>query len=487
MAVRYPMFFDPTLESARALAQTPASFIVYKELGVYFVKDGRTGEIKYKGTDANEAIQTAIDLLTYGRTWEETILLKGNFGLRTTVRLPNYVILDFSRARLYAEDGFTPDKHGTEAMIRNEDVDVAGNEFITLILGQLDGRKAVQVKTFSGIFFRFVRNVNIIGGHVHNFNAFGIFVSRRANAPAFTDQSSNVRVEGVYAEQCDWDNLAYTSDGGQFVNCHSRGSSLCGLTLEESRHCTVAGGLYEDNGEFGMDVIGSTDIEIAMPICRRNKNGGIGVGPSAVAKPSDINVEATCLDNFGHGFYGYQVRNLSLYVIARENEDHGVRITGGAAQSYNLMVRGVVKDNKVADWFIDGALIPTAEVHHTLAKGAGVNIVGNAGTTYVGLTASHMWLSVANYISKYHAIRAELVARWEPRTTAGGLRLYNDTDATVVATLEPGVTGWRRDVVDITVPFRGWDTEKTVLLETKGDGTTAPLLAEIFIRVIAQE
>jgi len=64
MATRYPMYFDPTLPTARALAQTPPSYIIYKELGVCYARM-KTGEIKFKGAD-DEVIQAAINALTEG-------------------------------------------------------------------------------------------------------------------------------------------------------------------------------------------------------------------------------------------------------------------------------------------------------------------------------------------------------------------------------------------------------------------------------------
>jgi len=62
MAVRYPLYFDPRLETARALAQASATLIVYKEMDVCFVRDGQTGEIKFKDTDHGKMIQYGLNL-----------------------------------------------------------------------------------------------------------------------------------------------------------------------------------------------------------------------------------------------------------------------------------------------------------------------------------------------------------------------------------------------------------------------------------------
>jgi len=121
------------------------------------------------------------------------------------------------------------------------------------------------------------------------------------------------------------------------------------------------------------------------------------------------------------------------------------------------------------------------ETQLLMAKGGGTSIAGNAGTTYVGLVASDQFFHPENYknISKI-----ELVALWTPQTTAGGLQLFNSTDSAVVATIEPGAAAGRRDVVDVTATIKGYTAEKTLTVRTKGDGTTAPAISVVLLRII---
>jgi len=58
--------FDPALETARALAQATASFIVYKEAEYCLARDGKTGEVKFKDTDARTVIQSTVNALPDG-------------------------------------------------------------------------------------------------------------------------------------------------------------------------------------------------------------------------------------------------------------------------------------------------------------------------------------------------------------------------------------------------------------------------------------
>jgi hypothetical protein len=69
---------------------TEASYIVYEEEGTYYAKNGRTGQVEFSSSSAKEAIQYAIDSLTPGRNWIETVVLKGKFTLDDTIMLPSY-------------------------------------------------------------------------------------------------------------------------------------------------------------------------------------------------------------------------------------------------------------------------------------------------------------------------------------------------------------------------------------------------------------
>jgi len=100
--------FDSALETARALAQAPASFIIYKEAEYYIARDGRTGEIKFKGKDASAVIQSAIDALPAegGRI----SLKEGIYVLNTKITIPrNDVILEGSGYSTVLRDNVVDD------------------------------------------------------------------------------------------------------------------------------------------------------------------------------------------------------------------------------------------------------------------------------------------------------------------------------------------------------------------------------------------
>lgn len=65
----------------------------------YYAQNKVTGEYELMSTDATQTISYALSRLTPGRTWQETILLIGNFLIRTQITLNDgNVLLDFSQA-----------------------------------------------------------------------------------------------------------------------------------------------------------------------------------------------------------------------------------------------------------------------------------------------------------------------------------------------------------------------------------------------------
>ena len=121
------------------------------------------------------------------------------------------------------------------------------------------------------------------------------------------------------------------------------------------------------------------------------------------------------------------------------------------------------------------------ETQLMLLKGAGSAITGNATTSYATISASDNYFVPNSY---GNIAKAYVVFVWNPQTTSGGIKLRNETDAVDVATSEPSATGLRKDVVDITSTIRGYTSEKKLVVQTKGDGVTAPTIETVFIRIL---
>jgi hypothetical protein len=67
----------------------------------YYAQNNVTGNYELISTDATQTISYALSKLTPGRTWQETVLLKGNFLIKATITLSQAnAKLDFSQANI---------------------------------------------------------------------------------------------------------------------------------------------------------------------------------------------------------------------------------------------------------------------------------------------------------------------------------------------------------------------------------------------------
>ena len=85
-----------------------ASYIVFADGSNYYVRNGRTGEIQFSGTDAGQVINSAINALPSGAGSIQ--LTEGTFNVGSTINLKSYVTLEGQGAgvtRLSAVGGIT--------------------------------------------------------------------------------------------------------------------------------------------------------------------------------------------------------------------------------------------------------------------------------------------------------------------------------------------------------------------------------------------
>lgn len=137
-------------------------------------------------TDAAETLQNALDNnLTAGRTWMETLKLKGDFAF-STITIPSFTRLDLTEARLLQKS------QTNNNFIRNSDT-TNGNTNIEIVGGLIDGNRANQSAggTEDGqsmIFFKFCSNVWI---H-HTTVQYGDFHNIR-----FTECPTDIKVTNI--------------------------------------------------------------------------------------------------------------------------------------------------------------------------------------------------------------------------------------------------------------------------------------------------
>jgi len=72
----------------------PYSYLVFERAGIFYARNGLTGELEFSDKDAAKVIQRALDGLTSGRTWKEKVVLKGYFEIDATILIDSYTIFE---------------------------------------------------------------------------------------------------------------------------------------------------------------------------------------------------------------------------------------------------------------------------------------------------------------------------------------------------------------------------------------------------------
>jgi hypothetical protein len=135
-----------TLDTLAYPEQT-ASYIVFQDGSLTKMKNGTTGQIDASSTVDSDIINWAIGNLTVGRTWQEKVLLKGNFSITPTILVPAYSILELDGSVTLANNANCD-------MLRNLHWSVGGDDYITVRGGVWDGNEANQdAGTYNGFYF----------------------------------------------------------------------------------------------------------------------------------------------------------------------------------------------------------------------------------------------------------------------------------------------------------------------------------------------
>jgi len=143
-----------------------ASYIIFKKGNTIYARNGNTGKIDFYGLDASAVIQSALDALTSGRTWEEKVVMKGKFELTTSIKMPPNTILDLSQAELKLADG------ANSKIIENKDTTIQEDNK-KILFGHIDGNKANQTVANNGIVL-LGRKIYIIGVEITNVKGYAI-------------------------------------------------------------------------------------------------------------------------------------------------------------------------------------------------------------------------------------------------------------------------------------------------------------------------
>jgi hypothetical protein len=88
-----PAIYSTSTSTSTSNLTPKAIYIIYNDGINNYAKNENTGNIDYSDTNAALLINNVLGNLTFGRTWQEKVVIKGNFTINNTVQVPSYTFL----------------------------------------------------------------------------------------------------------------------------------------------------------------------------------------------------------------------------------------------------------------------------------------------------------------------------------------------------------------------------------------------------------
>ncbi len=323
--------------------ETEASYIIWSDgltPSTYYAKNGTTGAIDFSGTDAATVIQTTINALTPGRTWQQKIVVKGNYELTAKVTLDSYTILEIDGKIKVA------DNMNDNGIFANEET------MITIINGEVDGNGANQgaLTNINTILFDTCTNSRIynvrVGGSHRNatdgesikflecvdcevigcsfysytgsYDPIKFWLSHGCVALGNTIDSSGTLDSGAIQIAYGRDNVVQ----GNVITCSVAGGFTgAGIKIHYSEYNLVTGNLIKQSGWVGIDIIDTASFNtvennIIRKIGGSTSSGGyFGMG---------IRVREASGGNIGTG---NKIRNNDIFLKDGVASVIGIQVT----------------------------------------------------------------------------------------------------------------------------------------------------------------
>jgi len=411
----------------------PYSFLI-KKLDSLIVAQDDKGRIRFSGKDAATVIQKAINALPTGGS---IFISTGTYSIKTTIS------------------------------VEKGDVTIIGEGRSTTLLNETGGTcirlgPATGAKQYRNMIIQRLRieltSANEVGIHVRN--AFrNHFQNITILADSYLSGTIGFLLDGAEAP-CEGNMLLFCNTGN-LHECMKATGTTAKANINWIIGGVYGGGGYDKPGSIGFNIDrGGSNWIVAVDV--RNTETGIRV-------------------NHSHN---------QLIRPHFENVLNNIELEAGIS---DILIQeplwGVVPGgNRIVDHGATSVSLKTlAEKQFQLVRGPGTSITGNASTTYTIMPAAeNYWNRDSWGYGEISLPRVEWVTRWDPRTALGGIQLYNLTDGVSLGEVVPGAAGVRTTFEDVTSSFQaiaaGW---KRIVLRTKGDGTTAPLIWYSYIRVIS--
>jgi len=343
---------------------------------------------QYTTGSTTGGIQEAMDALTAGRTWKETVKVTGNHTV-TNIQVPSYTILDLSDAKLTLNSTVNGDINGNGGCA----IEISGATNVEVFGGHIDGNGANLVNGYQGynpscgILVRNASYVNVHHITIINGKWDGIITSNDTHDVSFTDNDiSNSGFEAMGAEydaynitmsrntihdnqlmgiESSWsDEITFRpSPSKKIITDNIIYNNVYGMTVEGQNdsfptETIISGNNIFNNSYDGLIVLSANNLLISDNIFKGNGHHGLLVWSNTALHPSSTNITnisihdniatdntqtgITLLDGLTNPGSNYGITNFQVSgnMIAR-NGWHGLWL--------QYLKRGLVSDNIIYD------------------------------------------------------------------------------------------------------------------------------------------
>jgi len=283
-----------------AYPEQTASYIVFQDGSLTKMKNGTTGQIDASSTVDIDVINWALGNLTVGRTWQEKVLLKGNFeltlpsGNTNCIDVPSYTEIELQGSVKLANGV-------NKNLIGNKDV-TSSNTHIYIHGGIWDGNRNYQTSGH-GLYICFASNP--VG--------YGEFAFLTIGDMTFI----NIKSDGIHIEAADDASILQIS----IYNIVNKYIGNYGLYTSGVSDVNIVN-MMPVEGEIGGVFIQYGGC-IHMDECFIN--GGIVFNAHTMFRLTNSFID---IDSNKHGIDGAGLRNSQLSNV-------GIRVTGDGATTYD--------------------------------------------------------------------------------------------------------------------------------------------------------
>lgn len=285
------------------------SAIVYQE-GDLNIAEDNVGTVIKEDSNATTVIEAAIDSLSSGRTWIETVQCIGNFSISSQIDIPSYTRLDLTEAKITTVGNIIAIDAVATAPAWIEHIEILGG--VIDASSQTDDSSSMRVISLGNVKYSLISGTMVSGGGYYGINVW---------------QCNYVTVRDVYCHDNYRHGLHFATD--------LTGRGWYNLTL---------GGHYNDNGVYGVDdrgtiVSGEELYNIYIGLEASGNERGVYLGSGSAARDAIyILSDCTITSNTKTGLDLVHCKAVINNVVVMDNGESGVYVQGDSDIDMNNVI-----------------------------------------------------------------------------------------------------------------------------------------------------